>query len=476
MKPNLVGGEWIASPNVRINENPSDLSDMVGEYAQANAEQAAAAIDAADEAKSVWAQSNPQLRSDCLDAIGSEILARKRELGNLLSREEGKTLVEGVAEVERSGRIFKFFSGEALRQRGDHVASVRSGIDVDVTREPVGVVGLITPWNFPAAIPAWKIAPALCYGNTVVMKPADLVPASSWEIADIIHRSGIPAGVFNLVMGRGGVVGQTMIQSPKVNAISFTGSVATGRRVIADATSRLAKVQVEMGGKNPIVVLSDAHLPTAVACVVQGSYYSTGQRCTASSRVIVEKGIYKAFIAELESAVRSLRVGHALDPQTQVGPVVSSDQLSGNLEYVSIGKSEGATLVCGGERLKRGFDGYYMSPALFVDASPEMRIVREEIFGPVASVLVADDYENALALANDTEFGLSAGICTTSLAKAQHFKRFVKSGMVMVNVATAGVDYHVPFGGTKGSSFGSREQGSYAAEFYTTVKTAYVHS
>jgi acyl-CoA reductase-like NAD-dependent aldehyde dehydrogenase len=474
MKQNYIDGQWVQSARSRLNQNPSDLSDTVGEYAQADADEAKRAIDAASLAQQEWATGDVQFRANCLDYIGTEILARKQELGTLLSREEGKTLAEGVGEFDRAGRIFKFFAGEALRLRGDKLASVRKGVEVEVTREPVGVVGLITPWNFPAAIPAWKIAPALAYGNSIVFKPADLVPGSAWALADIVSGSGLPPGVFNLVMGRGSVVGQALVQSDKVNAISFTGSVGTGRRLVADASARLAKVQVEMGGKNPLVVLDDADLDTAVMCAVQGSYYSTGQRCTASSRIIVEKGIYARFVRALGVAVHELRVGHALDPQTQLGPVVDSGQLESNLRYVGIGRDEGATLAFGGERIKGAADGFYMSPALFIDASAEMRIAREEIFGPVACVIAADSYEHALALANDSEFGLSAGICTTSLRKATHFKRHMRSGMVMVNVPTAGVDYHVPFGGTKGSSYGAREQGSYATDFYTTVKTAYV--
>ena len=474
MKPNLIGGEWVSSTTARRNENPSDLADSVGEYAQADASQARAAIEAAEAAQRTWALSDVQHRANCLDMIGAELLAKATDLGTLLSREEGKTLSEGIAEIQRAGRIFKFFAGEALRLRGDKLPSVRTGVEVEVSREPIGVIGVITPWNFPAAIPAWKIAPALCYGNSVVFKPADLVPGSAWALAEIISRSGVPPGVFNLVMGRGSVVGEELVNSSRVAGISFTGSVGTGRRLIGKATARLAKIQVEMGGKNPLIVLNDADLAVAVSCAIDGAYYSTGQRCTASSRIIVEKGILQPFIEALAKALQEVRVGHALDPQTQIGPVVDREQLASNLEYVEVGKQEGATLLCGGERIRRKTEGYYMSPALFVDVLPSMRIAQEEIFGPVACVIAADSYEHALELANDSPLGLSAGICTTSLRKAAHFKRHMKSGMVMVNVPTAGVDYHVPFGGTKGSSYGAREQGSYAAEFFTTIKTAYL--
>jgi aldehyde dehydrogenase (NAD+) len=470
---NYIDGVWVDGAAMRDNRNPSDLSDSVGLYAQADAAQTAHAVVAAAAAQVSWAHGGIQARADALDFIGTELLARRQELGTLLAREEGKTLPEAVAEVGRAGQIFKFFGGEALRLRGDRLASVRPGVDIEVTREPVGVVGIITPWNFPIAIPAWKIAPALAHGNSVVFKPADLVPGSAWALAEIISRAGLPPGVFNLVMGRGAVVGQTIIDSPAVRAISFTGSVATGHALLLATARRQAKVQLEMGGKNPLVILNDANLDTAVDCAVQGAYYSTGQRCTASSRFIVEKDIYPEFVRRTTEALKALRIGHALRAETQIGPVADAGQLAQNLDYVAIGCAEGARLACGGERLQRDTDGHFMSPALFVDAAPDMRIAQEEIFGPAACAIPADSYEHALEIANGTPFGLSAGICTGSLKHATHFKRHMQSGMVMVNVPTAGVDYHVPFGGTKGSSHGAREQGGYAAEFFTSVKTAY---
>jgi acyl-CoA reductase-like NAD-dependent aldehyde dehydrogenase len=473
MKQNYIAGQWLDGVSSSTNINPSNTADIVGVYTQADAAQTELAIAAAAAAAPGWGLSSPQVRADALDKIGSEILARKAELGALLSREEGKTLPEGIGEAGRAGAIFKFYAQECLRQRGDKLASVRPGLDIEVTREPVGVVGIIAPWNFPIAIPAWKIAPALAFGNTVIIKPAELVPASAWALAEIISRAGLPAGVFNLVMGRGSVVGQKLLNDRRVNAISFTGSVATGQKVAQAAIGRLAKVQIEMGGKNPMVVLNDADLANAVNCAVQGSFYSTGQRCTASSRLIVEKDIYPAFVAAMVAQLSTLRIGDALAAGTDIGPVVDASQLAQDLEYIRIGRDEGATLAHGGERVTRDTDGFFLTPALFTDCSNDMRISREEIFGPVACVIPADNYEHALALANDTEFGLSSGICTSSLKHATHFKRHAQAGMVMVNVATAGVDYHVPFGGTKGSSYGSREQGTYAAEFYTTVKTAY---
>jgi aldehyde dehydrogenase (NAD+) len=473
MKQNYINGEWIDGASTSSNINPSNTSDVIGQYAQADARQADLAIAAAAAAAPAWGLSNVQMRADALDRIGTEILARKEELGRLLSREEGKTLPEGIGEAGRAGYIFKFFAQECLRLRGEKLPSVRTGLDIEITREPVGVVGIIAPWNFPIAIPAWKIAPALAYGNCVLIKPAELVPGSSWALAEIISRAGLPAGVFNLVMGRGSVVGQAFLNDRRVDAISFTGSVATGAKVAQAAMGRMAKVQIEMGGKNPLIVLNDADLGTAVNCAIQGSFYSTGQRCTASSRLIVEKGIYPAFVAAVKDKLGALKVGDALKAGTDIGPVVDASQLEQDLEYIRIGSDEGAKLAFGGERVQRETEGFYLTPALFTDCSNDMRISREEIFGPVAGVIPADNYEHALALANDTEFGLSGGICTTSLKYATHYKRHAQVGMVMVNVPTAGVDYHVPFGGSKGSSYGSREQGTYAAEFFTTVKTAY---
>ena len=479
MFKNLINGEWVEGATASRNINPSDTRDLVGEFAQADAAQAREAIAAARAAFAGWSQSTPQQRFDVLDAAGTEILARRAELGDLLAREEGKTLPEAIGEVGRAGNIFKFFAGEALRIGGEVVASVRPGVGVEVTREALGVIGLITPWNFPIAIPAWKLAPALAFGNTVVMKPADLVPASAWQLADILSRAGLPKGVFNLVMGRGSEVGTVLLEDPRVDAISFTGSVATGQKVAAACVARMAKFQLEMGGKNPFVVLDDADLDVAVNAALNSGFFSTGQRCTASSRIIVTAGIHDRFIATMAEKMAALKVGDARTKGTDIGPVVDDKQLAQDLDYIAIGQGEGARLVAGGQAMAHNADGapgHYLTPALFAETTPQMRINREEIFGPVVSVLRAKDYDEALALANDTPFGLASGIATTSLKHATHFKRHAQAGMVMVNLPTAGVDYHVPFGGRKGSSYGPREQGRYAAEFYTTVKTAYTQA
>ncbi len=470
---NFINGEWVAGAEAKENINPSDVSDIVGEYTQADKVQTEAAIAAAQAAQPGWASTTPQQRADILETAGIELLARKDEIGRLLSREEGKPLANGIAETMRAAQIFKFFAQEALRVEGVLVASVRAGVDVAITREPVGVVGLICPWNFPIAIPAWKMAPALAFGNTVVFKPADLVPGTAWALVEILSRAGLPKGVLNLVMGRGSVVGQTMLDSRGVNAISFTGSVETGAKVAMACSKRGAKYQLEMGGKNPLIVLDDANIDAAVAASIDGAFYQTGQRCTASSRFVVQSKIHDAFVDKMLTAMKALKVDHALKEGTQVGPVIDEAQMAQDEKYIGIARDEGGELAWGGERLNRDTKGHFLSPALFVNTKNDMRINREEVFGPVASVIKVGSYDEALSVANDTAFGLSSGIFTTSLKYATDFRKKSAAGMVMVNLPTAGVDYHVPFGGRKGSSYGAREQGRHAADFYTSIKTAY---
>jgi acyl-CoA reductase-like NAD-dependent aldehyde dehydrogenase len=470
---NLVAGEWVEGEEVTENINPSNTDEVVGRYVRASRADAEKAVAAAKAALPAWSKSGIQQRYDILKTASDEILARKEEVGRLLAREEGKTLAEGIGETVRAAQIFAFFAGEALRISGELVPSVRPGVEVTMQREPIGVVGLITPWNFPIAIPAWKIAPAIAFGNTVVFKPADLVPGCAWEIADILNRAGLPKGVLNLVMGRGSVVGQAILDSPDVNAISFTGSVDTGKRVAAVSAEHMRRFQLEMGGKNPLVVLDDADLKTAVECAANGAFFSTGQRCTASSRLVVTEGIHDKFVDALIERMQALNVDDAVKEGTHIGPVVDATQLKQDEDYIEIGRKEGAKLAWGGERLNRSTPGFYLQPALLTETTNNMRVNREEIFGPVATVVRVKDYDEALAVANDTPFGLSSGICTSSFKYATHFRNNSEAGMVMVNLPTAGVDYHVPFGGAKGSSYGPREQGRYAVEFYTHVKTTY---
>ncbi|MCV2868910.1 aldehyde dehydrogenase family protein [Defluviimonas sp. WL0002] len=470
----FIAGEWQDGAAVIENRNPSDLSDIIGEYAQADSSQLDAALAAARKAQPVWWAAGVQKRHDVLMAIGTELMARAEEIGRLLSREEGKPLAEGKGEVYRAGQFFTYFAAEALRLHGDLAESVRPGIEIDVRREPVGVVAIVSPWNFPVATPAWKIAPALAFGNALVWKPANLTPASAVALTEVIARQDIPAGLFNLVTGPGRAVGQRLVESREIDAISFTGSVSVGRGIAASAVANMTKVQMEMGSKNPMLIMDDADLDLAVAHAANAAFGGTGQKCTAASRLIVHEAVHDAFVEKLVAAAQALKVGHALEAGTQIGPAVSGEQLAQNLDYVAIGKSEGAELLCGGDRLERPTEGYYMAPAVFAGTRNDMRINREEMFAPITCVIKAGSYDEALGIANDSEFGLTAGIMTRSLARASHFRAHMRAGCVMVNLPTAGTDYHVPFGGRGASSFGPREQGRYAAEFYTTVKTAYV--
>ena len=470
---NYIGGEWVESSNTIANINPSDTNETIGIYASGSKDDMAQAIAAARSAFPAWSESGLEQRKAILDFIGNELIARKDELGRLLSREEGKPLAEGVGEVARAGQFFQYFGAEVLRQMGELASSVRPGVDVEVTREPLGVIGIVTPWNFPTAVAAWKIAPALAFGNSVVLKPAELVPASAWALTEIISRSGLPDGVFNLVVGSGSVVGDALARSADVDAISFTGSVGVGRQIARNAVENMSRVQLEMGSKNALVVMDDANIDLAVQCAINGAYFGTGQKCTASSRLIVHSGIHDQFVEKMSQTMQQLVVGNALTAGTQIGPVVDGRQLQQNLDYMKIANDEGAELVIGGDAPSLETPGYYMTPALFANTSNSMRINREEVFGPMACVIRVDSYDEALATSNDSDFGLTAGIMTTSLAHAAHFKRNSKSGCVMVNLPTAGTDYHVPFGGRKSSSYGPREQGQYAKEFYTVVKTNY---
>lgn len=469
-----IDGRWDSGVSQLENRNPSDVSDLIGLYAQAGADQLDAALHAAKRAQVAWWAAGIQKRHDVLMAIGTELMARAAEIGRIIAREEGKPLAEGKGEVYRAGQFFTYFAGECLRNQGDLAESVRPGVEIDVRREPVGVVAIISPWNFPVATPAWKIAPALAFGNSVVWKPANLTPASAVALTEIIAKQDIPTGLFNLVAGPGRDVGQRLVESRDVAAISFTGSVPVGRGIAASAIQNMTKVQMEMGSKNPMVIMDDADLDLAVANACGAAFGGTGQKCTAASRLIVHASIHDAFVEKLVTAAEALKVGHALEDGTQLGPVVSEDQLKQNLDYIDIGKSEGAELLTGGERLECGAEGYYMAPAIFSGSTNDMRINREEMFAPITCVMKADSYDEALAIANDSAFGLTAGIMTRSLARASHFRANMRAGCVMVNLPTAGTDYHVPFGGRGASSYGPREQGTYAAEFYTSVKTAYV--
>lgn len=471
---NYIAGDWCEGEGAVANVNPSDLSDVIGHFAQGSAADVDRAVASAREAQPKWWAAGIQRRHDALMQIGTELMARSAEIGALLSREEGKPLAEGKGEVYRAGQFFTWFAAEALRCQGDQAESVRPGIEIEVRREPVGVAAIVTPWNFPVATPAWKIAPALAYGNAVVWKPANLTPASAVALSQIIAGAGLPPGTFNMVMGAGSAVGDRLVAHPDVAAVSFTGSVEVGRSIAARVLENRARLQMEMGSKNPMLIMDDCDMDLAVAHACNAAFGGTGQKCTAASRLIVHARVLEEFTDRLVRAVEAMRVGHALAEGTQIGPVVSAGQLAANLGWIERGRAEGAELLTGGQHLERPTEGYFMAPAVFAGTRNDMAVNREEMFAPITCIIPADSYAEALAIANDTPFGLTAGIMTRSLARAAHFRANMRAGCVMVNLPTAGTDYHVPFGGRGLSSFGPREQGRYAVEFFTTVKTAYL--
>lgn len=469
---NLINGEWVGSAQRIERRNPSDTRETVAIASFASPADVDAAVRGAADALPAWAAISPQARADLLDTVGTLIQARADAIARFLSREEGKTLPEARAEVVKSGQIFKFYAGEALRAAGQHARSLRSGIEIDVVREPVGVAALITPWNFPFSIPAWKVAPALAYGNCAVLKPSELTAGCAQLLAEILIEAGIPKGVFQLVMG-GADVGAALVSHRDVKLVSFTGSSATGRKIAEAMSGRNAQLQLELGGKNPLIVMADGNLEAALDAALKGAFYSTGQRCTASSRIIVEDPVYDRFVETLSRKVRELKVGHALDPDSQIGPLVSEQQLARVQDSIAAAVADGGKLVCGGERLSGTTPGHFIMPALFVDTDTNDTINRHEVFGPVASVIRASSLDHAIAIANDTDYGLTAGIFTASHAAVRAFRQRSTAGMLMVNLQTVGTDYHVPFGGTGESGFGVREMGVDVRNFFTASRTIY---
>ncbi|PSW14530.1 aldehyde dehydrogenase family protein [Photobacterium rosenbergii] len=468
-----IAGEWQSGQRTVANINPSDISENLGDFAQASQAQVQQAIDAANAAQPEWEKTPMERKLAALQAIGDELIARCDELGRLLSSEEGKPFAEGRGEIYRAGQFFQYYAAEVLRQVGDTAASVRPGVSVEVTREAVGTVAIISPWNFPTATAAWKIAPALAFGNSVIWKPANLTPASAVALTEIIARQGLPAGTFNLVLGSGAEVGDTLINSQQIQAVSFTGSVETGRKVAAATAPNFVRCQLEMGSKNALIIADDADIQIAVEATIAGSFSGAGQKCTASSRLVVMDGIHDAYVEALIKRMSELKVGHALEDGIFMGPVVDGKQLEANFGWVEKARQSGAELAFGGERLNLQHEGYYMSPTLFLNTQNSWEVNQEEVFAPMACVIKVSDLDEAIATANDTRFGLTGGIITQSLRTSALFKEQIQTGCAMVNLPTAGTDYHVPFGGRKESSFGPREQGQYAKEFYTVVKTAY---
>jgi acyl-CoA reductase-like NAD-dependent aldehyde dehydrogenase len=474
---NYIAGEWrsAASGETMENRSPADRDEVLGLFASSGAADVDAAIAAADEAYRGWRFSSPITRANILHKAANILESRIPEVGRELTREEGKTLKEGIGETTRAVQILRYFAGEAQQPSGEHYPSLNPHTLLYTTREPLGVVAVVTPWNFPIAIPAWKIAPALAFGNTVVFKPASLTPLTAVRLVEALAEAGLPAGVLNLVTGSAANVGDPLVRDPRVVAITFTGSNETGAELRRSAAERGAKLQLELGGKNPAIVLADADLEHALGQVVAGAMMSTGQKCTATSRAIVDRRIVNRFTEMLADRISGLKVGDPLDEETQIGPMIDERAAERVAGEVDDAKQAGAELVAGGERLGSGLErGAFLAPTLFADVDPKSRLGQDELFGPVLGVIPVDSMEEAMAVANQVKFGLSASIFTRDLGRALAFAREIEAGIVHVNSETAGAEPQVPFGGMKGSSSYSREQGKASREFFTQVKTVYI--
>jgi len=475
---NYVAGQWVECKSQKTfpNINPADTDEVVGLFQASGPADVQEACGVAAKAQPGWAALPAPRRGEYLFKAAEILESRLAKLGADMTREEGKTLPEAKAEVKRAINIFRYFGGEGARQFSYQIPSERENVFCYTMRKPLGVVGLITPWNFPSAIPAWKMAPALVGGNTVVIKPASLAPLSALRLVEALHEAGIPAGAINYVTGGGGTVGNTLVDHPAIRAVSFTGSCEVGNTLYDRVARRKIRVQLEMGGKNPTVVLKDADLNYAADVLVNGAFFSTGQKCTACSRAVIERAIYERLVEILVAKTRKMKVGNGLEPGIDMGPAVDASQLETDLKYIEIAKQEGAKLLCGGNRLTGGIydKGYFVEPTIFGEVTPEMRIAQEEVFGPVLALMVAEDFEDAMRLANSARFGLSASIVSRDLTRVHQFINSIQAGLITVNLPTAGVEYQLPFGGTKESSFGMREQGPLALDFYTETRTVYL--
>ena len=478
---NYIDGEWVTGSGATFeNRNPANTDELVGEFVNGTPADAEAAAEAAARALPGWAALPAPARGAFLFKAAELLDSRFDAVAADMTREEGKTLPEAKGEVRRTINILRYFAGEGSRLNGLMVPSERDRVQMWAFRKPVGVVGLITPWNFPSAIPAWKLAPALICGNTVVIKPASPAPLSAWRIVEALHEAGLPKGVLNFVAGSG-KTGAALVTAAPVKAVSFTGSCGVGNQLHEAASKRRIRIQLEMGGKNPTVVLGDCDFKTAVENVVNAAFFSTGQKCTATSRAIVEESIYDRFVQAVVERTRQLKVGDGMKPGVDIGPAVSESQLNTDLEYIGIGTKEAGKPLCGGERLTgtgpNGEDlskGFFCAPTVFADVANDMRIAQEEIFGPVLAIVRAKDFTDAMTLANDTPLGLAASVQTTNVSRVFEFVHQMEAGLLTVNLPSAGVEYQLPFGGTKDSSFGPKEQGPAALEFYSEYRTVYL--
>ncbi|HKP46351.1 MAG TPA: aldehyde dehydrogenase family protein [Pyrinomonadaceae bacterium] len=475
---NFINGKWIESTSSRTvqNINPANTDDVIGVIKQATRDEARAAVEAAAAAFDGWRRTPAPARGRIVARAARLLEENKEELARILTREEGKTLAESRGELQRSINVADFCAGESRRMNGETIQSELPANFAYTIKQPLGVVACVTPWNFPVAIPVWKIAPALVAGNAVVFKPASLTPATAVRIVEIFAEAGIPPGVINLVLGSGSEAGDEIINHPAVKAVSFTGSNQVGIRLYEEVSRRGAKVQCEMGGKNPVVILEDADLDLAVESTAQGAFGSSGQRCTATSRAVVVNDVADEFVERIAKRARSMKIGDGMDEKTEMGPSVDENQFKTVLEYVGIGREDGATLVCGGERATGDGlgKGLFVQPTVFDHVTPDMRVAREEIFGPVLSVLRVRDFDEAMRVANDTEYGLSSSIFSNDAVRIFRFVDEIETGMTHINSPTTGGEAHIPFGGIKGTGIGDREQGSTALDFYTELKVVYV--
>src|SRR6266478_1533672 len=473
---NYINGEWVGSGKTLENRNPANTDEIVGLFSKGTTQDVADAAAAAAAAFPAWSAMPAPARGNLLYKA-ADIMDRKfDQLGADMTREEGKTLPEAKGEVRRAINIFRYFGGEGSRMPGFLAPSERDRVHMFAIRKPIGVVGLVTPWNFPSAIPAWKLAPALICGNTVVLKPASAAPLSAWRIVEALHEAGVPKGVVNFVAGSGGELGHALVGATPLKAVSFTGSCQIGEWLHGEASKRRLRIQLEMGGKNPTIVLADADFNSAVENVVNGAFFSTGQKCTATSRAIVEDAIYDKFLGALIERTKKLKVGDGMQPGIEIGPLVDQGQMDTVLKYIEIGKKEAGAPKTGGQRISgNGLDkGYFVEPTIFADVDERMTIAQDEIFGPVLAVMRAKNFDDAMRIANNIPFGLSSSIQTTNLSRVFEYVYQMEAGLLTVNLPSAGVEYQLPFGGTKESSFGSKEQGPAALEFYSDYKTVYL--
>ena len=475
---NFIDGEWVNSSSGKTFKslNPANIEEVIANYQVSTVSDVKAAVEAAKRSQNGWSAIPAPQRGTILMKAAELLEQKSEQIASEMTREEGKTIAEAKGEVGRSVNILRYFGGEGARFCGETIPSERAGVFSYTFRKPLGVVSLLTPWNFPIAIPVWKIAPALISGNSVIIKPASVAPLCTIRVVEVLNQAGLPKGVLNMVTGAGSTIGDELISNPAIKAISFTGSCEVGENIQRKTAAQGVKTQLEMGGKNPTIVLKDADLDLATDIVINGAFFSTGQKCTATSRALIEREIFEDFVTLLVDKTQKLKVGNGLEKGVHIGPCVDENQMKTVLDYIEVGQKEGAEILCGGQRLmdERRDRGYFVQPTIFSRVSTDMRIAQEEIFGPVLALFSVEGFDQAIALANQVKFGLSASIVTNQLNRAFDYINQIDAGLIIVNLPSAGVEYQLPFGGTKASSTGYREQGNVAIDFYSELRTVYL--